>query len=61
MWGDVNPCNIAIDDVLNASFIHFGGLNNPESADDSQAETSEGDWQGVRRMFKEWPPNRQVE
>jgi len=61
VWGDMNPCNIAIDDALNAWVIGFGGLNNHEFVDDAKMETSEGDWQRAKRMFKEWRTNRQVE
>ena len=60
VWGDVNLCNFAIDDALNAWLIDLGGLNNPEFVDDSKMETIEGDWQGVRRIFEEWLPNHQV-
>ena len=61
VWGDVNPGNIAIDSHLNAWVIDFGGLNNPEFVDDNNMETRDGDWQGVRRIFEEWLPNRNRE
>lgn len=51
VWGDVNPCNVAIDEDFNAWIIDFGGMNNDEFVDDDKAETEEGDWQGVERLF----------
>jgi hypothetical protein len=60
VWGDVNLCNIAIDDALNAWVIDFGGLNNPEFVVDNKRETIEGDWQGVMRIFEEWLPSHQA-
>ncbi|GAB1742186.1 hypothetical protein NU219Hw_g7748t1 [Hortaea werneckii] len=57
-WGDVNVCNIVIDNDLNAWVIDFGGSNNAEFVDDDFAETTEGDWQGIRRIFDEWVPQR---
>ncbi|PSK56028.1 hypothetical protein B9Z65_4906 [Elsinoe australis] len=61
IWGDVNPCNIAIDEELNATVIDFGGMNNVEFVDDDKRETTEGDWQGLSRIFKEWLPKRYLE
>jgi tRNA A-37 threonylcarbamoyl transferase component Bud32 len=58
VWGDVNPCNVAIDEDLNAWIIDFGGMNNAEFVDDDKAETKEGDWQGVERLFGIWLPSR---
>ena len=58
VWGDVNPCNVAIDEEYNAWIIDFGGLNNAEFVDDDKAETKAGDWQGVERLFGTWLPNR---
>ncbi|GAB7353477.1 hypothetical protein MBLNU459_g3931t1 [Dothideomycetes sp. NU459] len=60
VWGDVNPCNVVIDKDLNAWVIDFGGMNNPEFVDDDKAETMEGDWQGIQRLFHEWLPRRAV-
>lgn len=57
-WGDVNVCNIAIDSNLNAWVIDFGGSNNVECVDDDLAETTEGDWQGIHRIFDEWVSRR---
>lgn len=57
-WGDVNVCNIAIDNNINAWVIDFGGSNNAEFVDDDLAETTEGDWQGIQRIFDEWVPQR---
>jgi serine/threonine protein kinase len=51
VWGDVNLCNVAIDEKLDAWIIDFGGMNNAEFVDDDKAETKEGDWQGVERLF----------
>jgi tRNA A-37 threonylcarbamoyl transferase component Bud32 len=39
VWGDVNPCNVAIDEGYDAWIIDFGGLNNAEFVDDDKAET----------------------
>jgi hypothetical protein len=58
VWGDVNPGNVVIDESSNAWLIDFGGMNNPEFVDNEKAETVDGDWQGVRRLFKEWLPSR---
>jgi tRNA A-37 threonylcarbamoyl transferase component Bud32 len=58
VWGDVNPCNVAIDEDFNAWIIDFGGMNNVEFVDDDKAETKEGDWQGVERLFGTWLPSR---
>ncbi|KAK4555202.1 hypothetical protein LTR86_007498 [Recurvomyces mirabilis] len=58
VWGDVNAGNVVIDNDLNAWVIDFGGMNNAEFVDDELAETIEGDWQGVRRLFDEWLPSR---
>lgn len=58
VWGDVNPCNVAIDEELDAWIIDFGGLNVAEFVDDDKAETKEGDWQGVERLFGSWLPSR---
>lgn len=60
VWGDVNTCNVAIDEALNAWVIDFGGMNNADFVDDDKAETVEGDWQGVRRLFGEWLPGQPV-
>ncbi|KAK5084603.1 hypothetical protein LTR05_005681 [Lithohypha guttulata] len=60
IWGDVNAGNIVIDEALNAWVIDFGGRNNPEFVDDDKAETIEGDWQGVERLFYVWLPNRRA-
>ncbi|TKA59202.1 hypothetical protein B0A55_09267, partial [Friedmanniomyces simplex] len=57
VWGDVNAGNVVIDESSNAWVIDFGGLNNPEFVDDELAETEEGDWQGVHRLFDEWLPS----
>ncbi|KAK6367215.1 hypothetical protein LTR64_008076 [Lithohypha guttulata] len=61
IWGDVNAGNIVIDEALNAWVIDFGGRNNPEFVDDDKAETIEGDWQGVERLFYVWLPNRRAD
>jgi len=60
VWGDVNAGNVVIDKALDAWVIDFGGMNNPEFLDDDKAETIEGDWQGVRRLFREWLPSRRA-
>jgi len=60
VWGDVNACNVAIDQDLNAWVIDFGGRNTREFVDDDKAETVEGDWQGVHRLFKNWLPSQAV-
>lgn len=60
VWGDVNLCNIVIDDALNAWVIDFGGFNNPELVDDGLAGTKEGDWQGISRIFETWLPSRRL-
>lgn len=52
IWGDVNAGNVVIDEALDAWVIDLGGMNNPEFVDDDKAETVEGDWQGVRRLFQ---------
>ncbi|TKA61408.1 hypothetical protein B0A55_12996 [Friedmanniomyces simplex] len=57
VWGDVNAGNVVIDESSNAWVIDFGGLNNPEFVDDELAETEEGDWLGVHRLFDEWLPS----
>lgn len=54
VWSDVNPCNVVIDEKMDAWVIDFGGRNNAEFVDDDKAETKEGDWQGVQRLFGEW-------
>jgi hypothetical protein len=54
IWGDVNPCNVAVD----AWVIDFGGINNAEFVDDNNTETKYGDWQGVERLFGTWLLNR---
>ncbi|KAK5736564.1 hypothetical protein LTR17_007383 [Elasticomyces elasticus] len=54
VWGDVNAGNVIIDEEDKAWVIDFGGLNNPEFVDDELAETKEGDWQGVGRLFGVW-------
>ncbi|KAG9664742.1 putative C6 transcription factor, partial [Aureobasidium melanogenum] len=54
VWGDVNPCNVAIDEAMNAWVIDFGGRNTVGFVDDDKAETKEGDWQGVERLFRDW-------
>ncbi|KAK4900948.1 hypothetical protein LTR27_002131 [Elasticomyces elasticus] len=54
VWGDVNAGNVVIDEDDRAWVIDFGGLNNPEFVDDELAETKEGDWQGVGRLFGVW-------
>ena len=61
IWGDVNAGNVVIDHASNAWLIDFGGLNNPEFVDDDLAETKEGDWQGVHRLFEVWLPQRAVD
>ena len=58
VWGDVNAGNVIIDQALDTWVIDFGGMNNPEFVDDDKAETMEGDWQGVKRLFQEWLPSR---
>jgi len=58
VWGDVNPCNVAIDERFDAWIIDFGGLNNAEFVDDDKVETKAGDWQGVDRLFGTWLPSR---
>ena len=58
VWGDVNAGNVVIDEALDPWVIDFGGMNNPEFVDDDKAETIEGDWQGVGRLFQEWLPER---
>lgn len=60
VWGDVNPCNVVIDEELNAWIIDFGGMNNVEFIDDAKRETVEGDWQGVKYLFRKWLPSRRV-
>lgn len=52
VWGDVKACNVAIDADMNAWVIDFGGRNTRDLVDDDKAETVEGDWQGVHRLFK---------
>ncbi|KAK3075389.1 hypothetical protein LTR53_001320 [Teratosphaeriaceae sp. CCFEE 6253] len=56
VWGDVNAGNVVIDEMGDAWVIDFGGMNNPEFVDNELAETEEGDWQGVNRLFDEWLP-----
>ena len=58
VWGDVNPCNIVIDPDLNAWVIDFGGNYNWEFVDEYNAETEEGDWLGIERLFRDWLPSR---
>jgi tRNA A-37 threonylcarbamoyl transferase component Bud32 len=58
VWGDVNPCNVAIDEDFDAWVIDFGGKNNAEFVDDDKTETKGGDRQGVERLFGTWLPNR---
>ncbi len=58
VWGDVNPGNVVIDDVGHAWVIDFGGGNHPDFVDNEKAETVEGDWQGVGRLFGEWLPSK---
>ncbi|KAG9516050.1 hypothetical protein KCU93_g9258, partial [Aureobasidium melanogenum] len=58
VWGDVNPCNVAIDEALDAWVIDFGGRNTVGFVDDDKAETVQGDWQGVGRLFGEWLSGR---
>lgn len=58
VWGDVNAGNVVIDQSLDAWVIDFGGRNNPMFVDDDKAETLEGDWQGVERLFQMWLPRR---
>ncbi|KAF2744732.1 hypothetical protein M011DRAFT_488799 [Sporormia fimetaria CBS 119925] len=58
VWGDVNPMNVVIDEALDAWVIDFGGMNNVEFVDDAKRETVEGDWQGIRRLFREWLPSQ---
>ncbi|KAF2165254.1 hypothetical protein M409DRAFT_24637 [Zasmidium cellare ATCC 36951] len=60
IWGDVNPGNVVIDESMDAWVIDFGGMNNPEFVDDGNAESIAGDWQGVRRLFREWLPRRRL-
>ncbi|KAK5999544.1 hypothetical protein QM012_005397 [Aureobasidium pullulans] len=60
IWGDVNPCNVAIDEDMNAWVIDFGGRNTVEFVDDDKAETAEGDRQGVQRLFENWLPSQVV-
>lgn len=60
IWGDVNAGNVVIDEALDAWVIDFGGMNSPEFVNDDKAETMEGDWQGVRRLFQVWLPSRRV-
>jgi tRNA A-37 threonylcarbamoyl transferase component Bud32 len=43
VWGDVNPCNVAIDEDFDAWVIDFGGMNNAEFVDDDKTETKDGD------------------
>ncbi|KAH7561892.1 hypothetical protein BM1_02996 [Bipolaris maydis] len=59
VWGDVHPMNVVIDEGMNAWAVDFGGMNNVEFVDDDKRETTEGDWQGITRIFKEWLPNLQ--
>ncbi|KAK3657790.1 hypothetical protein LTR56_002169 [Elasticomyces elasticus] len=54
VWGDVNAGNVVIDEADTAWVIDFGGSNNAEFVDDELAETKEGDWQGVGRLFAVW-------
>jgi hypothetical protein len=54
----VNPCYVAVDEKLDAWIVGFGGMNNDEFVDDDKAETKEGDWQGVERLFGTWLPGR---
>ncbi|KAK5727466.1 hypothetical protein LTR15_003362 [Elasticomyces elasticus] len=54
VWGDVNAGNVVIDEEGRAWVIDFGGSNNAEFVDDELAETKEGDWQGVGRLFGVW-------
>lgn len=42
----------------NAWVIDFGGRNNPLFIDNDKAETIEGDWQGIRRLFEMWLPKQ---
>ncbi|KAK6431094.1 hypothetical protein LTR95_012744 [Oleoguttula sp. CCFEE 5521] len=58
VWGDVNAGNVVIDEALDAWVIDFAGRNNPVFIDHDKAETLEGDWQGVGRLFGEWLPAR---
>jgi len=58
VWGDVNPCNVVVDEKFDAWIIDFGGLNNAEFVDDDKAETKAGDLQGVERLFGTWLPSR---
>jgi len=58
VWGDVNPMNVVVDDAMDAWVIDFGGNNNVEFVDEDKCETVEGDWQGIRRLFREWLPAR---
>lgn len=61
IWGDANPCNIAIDEEGDAWIIDFGGNNNAEFVDDDKKETREGDWQGLEIIFgEEWAKARRI-
>ena len=57
VWGDAHPMNIVIDEEMNAWAIDFGGMNNAEFVDDEKRETTEGDWQGITRIFQGWLTN----
>jgi hypothetical protein len=60
VWGDVNPCNVVIDENLDAWVIDFGGNFNWEFVDEDKKETEEGDWQGIDRLFGEWLPSCRI-
>jgi serine/threonine-protein kinase RIO1 len=57
VWGDVHPMNVVIDDHMDAWAVDFGGRNNVDFVDDANRETIAGDWQGLRKIFKEWLVN----
>jgi tRNA A-37 threonylcarbamoyl transferase component Bud32 len=57
VWGDVHPMNVVIDEAMDAWAVDFGGMNNVEFVDDGKRETVEGDWQGIKRIFRDWLPD----
>ena len=58
IWADINAGNVVIDKDSNAWVIDFGGRSNPVFVDDDKAETIEGDWQGIKRLFEVWLPKQ---
>jgi hypothetical protein len=54
VWGDVYPGNIVIDTSFDAWVVDFGGGSVEKYVPRKMAETKEGDWCGVGRVFDEW-------